>query len=78
MFTDDYSGNDIIFTFNPFIISPNFCGVSIFCNNVQAPAGVNIDCIQLDGNNELILNFDKDSYLNGEFAPGAYIFTYDV
>ena len=49
-FTDDYSGKDMVFTYNPFTISPDYCGSSVFCNNVLGPLGVAVECKELDIN----------------------------
>ena len=68
----------MVFTYNPFTISPDYCGSSVFCNNVLGPLGVAVECKELDINDQLILSFDGDDYLNSGFAPGQYIYTYDV
>ena len=75
--SDSYTSNDMVFTYNAFLVEPSYCDLTIQCRLV-APANVNVPCQELDSNGQLIWNFTPQDYTDREVAPGSYTFTYDV
>ena len=73
---DSYSETDLVFTYNPFTVVPNFCEITVECNSVVGPSNV-LGCQELvDG--KLTWNFTRDNYHLDKLAPGDYVFTFDV
>lgn len=62
-FDDDYSGAEKVFTYNPFIIVPDYCGVVVTCESV-APESLGLPCQELDPENKLKWTFTEDDYKN--------------
>lgn len=76
VFTDSYTSTDIVFTHNPFTVSPDFCQITVKCKEVTGPSSV-LACQDLtDGN--LTQNFTPDNYNNDNLTPGTYVFTFNV
>ena len=74
---DDYSGAEKVFTYNPFTIVPDYCGVVVTCKSV-APVSLGLPCQPLDSEGKLKWTFTEDTYKNKLVAPDTYTFTYDV
>ena len=79
---DTYSGNDIVFTYDPFDIqAPSFCLFdvdAVSCASVSPDIGANLPCQELSQTRQLTWNFPESSYISGDVPPGTYTFTYDV
>ena len=77
--TDNYSGNDKIFTYAEFEVIPEFCPLSVTCSSITGASSA-LKCVdyEVDGSNQVTINLDSDAYNEGEIAPGKYTFTYDV
>ena len=80
---NNYDGTDIVFTLDPFTVSPAPCAslfpITYSCAGVTTPAGAtaSVDCQELDGSNQLTWSFGETEYTTG-YAPGTYTFTYNV
>ena len=48
--SDNYSGANLIFQYNPFTVSPVECSLDVMCLNVDPNIGVNLPCQELDQN----------------------------
>ena len=77
--SDSYTSSDVIFTYNPFTVQPDFCQMTVECNNVSGPSNL-LDCKELsDGNTGSIQwNFGPEDYTTNGLTPGEYVFTFDV
>ena len=73
-----YDGEDIVFTYNPFTVDPDFCEATVTCVNVANVASSSgLTCQDLDGQDRATWNFDTQDYDDG-LLPGTYTFTYEV
>ena len=80
-FTDDYSGMKQIFTYVPFIVSPDICPLTVSCTEIsseEGPTTLLTTDYELDESNAVDLIFNTDDYSSGKIAPFAYTFTYSV
>ena len=79
--SDDYSGNDVTFTYDPFTVEPTYCPLTVSCTSVvyQGTAiTTGISCSEIDTNtNTLVSSFSGTDYQNG-LAPGDYLYTFTV
>jgi len=73
---DNYTGNDIVFKYNPFSVWPAFCPVDVMCYNVTGPSS-ELSCQEIDANNEVRWNFEPRALAEG-VEPGTYQYTYAV
>lgn len=76
---DNYSGNAVVFTYNPFTVVPDVCTLSISCISVS-PVLANdvLPCQELDGNNMVTWNFPDTVFTDNSIPPNTYTFTYEV
>ena len=74
--TDNYSGTDKVFTYNPFTVEPRFCEMTVQCNNVSGPSNL-LGCRELS-NGSLTWNFTPNDYKVNRITPGEYTYTFDV
>ena len=75
---DRYTGGDVVFTYNPLTITPDFCATTVTCKNVSGPSTVLDTCQELTPDGTLTQNFTELQYANDGLAPGDYVFTYTV
>ena len=75
--SDSYTGTDMTFTHNQFVVTPSYCELSIKCRSVT-PVNGDLSCQELNSNNGLVFNFTPEDYTERRVAPGSYTFTFDV
>ena len=74
-FSDNYSGNDINFTYNEYDVSPSWCQKTVNCDRIE-PANSFIPCPELNDDGTTSWNFDEGDYQN--VPPGTYTVIYKV
>jgi len=80
--SDNFSGNDIVFHYNEFNVSPELCPYTVTCDRVTRNAGsseqvIAFGCAELDRNGDARWNFVPEDILNGVEA-GTYSVWYNV
>lgn len=74
---DQYTGQDVVFTYNPFQTIPSYCQLTVECEQVS-PENAFIPCKNLDSNGQIKYNFPFQRYTNRDVPPGSYVITFSV
>ena len=76
--TDNYSGTDQVFTYDPFTVVPDWCDLTIECNGVTGPSD-QVSCVELVSNSATY-NYDGDAYTRAvdPVVPGIYTISYKI
>ena len=80
--SDNYSGTDIVFHYNEYIVTPELCPYTVTCDRVTKNVGSNdpvtaFGCAELDINHEARWSFVPEDLLKGVEA-GTYSVWYNV
>ena len=80
--TDNFSGNDVVFTYNPPVVTaPSVClsGNEMVTCNSFTPENLILECAEIDiATGEITWNLSKDQFGDDLIPAGTYTFTYDV
>lgn len=79
---DGYTGVDMVFNYASFTTTPAYCQplLQVYCSAITIPstAFAQVTCPTLSEDNKLTWNYNVGSYLAFGYAPGDYIYTYNV
>ena len=71
---NNYDGEIVTFTYNPYTVTPAWCDVTVTCGSVSTDL---LECQELDQDGSVNWTFDSTDYTNG-LTPGTYTYTYNV